>query len=286
LRRTIILGTAFAVLIGAGAALAAAQYNSYKAPENFCKKTLSNPKSMSCAPAAAGSNSKPAPVSVAEHWSAKGNGGKNTRPLVKIVVKNYGVKSNGKLFPVCTAKQINTAGNNKDWNAVCPKGSLIGGGPVTSQLGSSTGSGATSPCDPYLYVYNGGPSTQTFLFAVGPQSPGGKYSCGPAKTGTSCAPYTGTVSFKNNVGTTTINVPPCASTQAAGLTGVYASLSTLNVVYSDSLKEKGHTYLESVACKNGKRPYSTAFTARDFASSPTGPPGPAQTTTVSGTAPC
>jgi phage tail tape-measure protein len=279
-----MLGTALAVLIGAGVAFAAAQFNTYKATENFCKSTPSSPTAMSCTPAAAGSTAHPAPVAINEHWQASGNGtNKNARPLTKIVVKQYGVKSNGQDFPTCTAAQINNAGNAKNWNAVCPKGSLIGGGPVSAELLSSSGTGAPAACNPWLYVYNGGKSTQTFLFAVGPQSPGGKYSCATAKTGTSCAAYTGSVKFANNVGTISINVPPCASTQAAGLTGVYASLHKLDVTYYDKTKSKGHYYLESVACKGKKRPYSTTFTASPF----TQPPGQKpQTQTLNATAPC
>lgn len=284
MRRTIMIGTALAVLAGAGVAFAASQFNSYKATENFCKSTPASPMTTSCAPAAAGSVSHPAPVSISEHWKATGSqGNSNARPITKVVVKQYGVKSNGQDFPTCTASQINNAGNAKDWNKVCPKGSLVGGGPVSAELLSSSGTGSPASCKPYLFIYNGGKSTQTFLFAVGPQSPGGKYSCATAKTGTSCAAYTGSVKFANNVGTISINVPPCASTQAAGLTGVYASLHQLDVNYPDKTKSKGHYYLESVACKGNKRPYSTTFTAAPF----TAPPGQKpETTTLNGTAPC
>jgi hypothetical protein len=287
MRRTIIIGTAFAVLVGAGVAFAASQFNSYTAVENFCKSTPSSPKTTSCAPAAAGSTSSPAPVSISEHWKAHGNGSNTrARPITKIVVTQYGVKSNGQDFPTCTAAQINAAGNSKNWNAVCPKNSLIGGGPVTATLGASTGTGASSPCDPYLFVYNGGKNTQTFLFAVTPQAPGSQYKCATAKTGTSCAAYSGNVKFANNIGTITITVPGCASTMAAGLNGIYAALDTLDVNYPDKVKSNGHYYLESVACKSGKRPYTTTFTASDFASVPGGPPGASQTQTVSGSAPC
>jgi len=287
MRRTIIVGAALAALVGAGVAFGAAQFNSYKVTENFCKATPSSPKATTCGAAAAGSTSSPAPVSVSEHWKASGNGtNKRARPITKVVVTQYGVKSNGQDFPTCTAAQINAAGNAKNWNAVCPKNSLIGGGPVTSTLGASTGVGSSSPCDPYLFVYNGGKSTQTFLFAVTPQAPGSQYKCATAKTGTSCAAYTGKVSFANNIGTTTINVPGCASTAAAGLNGIYASLNTLDVNYPDKVKSNGHYYLESVACKGGQRPYTTTFTASDFATAPGGPPGPSQSQTVSGTAPC
>jgi hypothetical protein len=271
LKRIIIIGgVALAVLGGGGAAFAASSgFNAYSATETFSP--------------AAGSSSHPAPVSVSEHWKANGAGSNlNARPITKIVVKQYGVKTNGGDFPTCTASQINNAANAKDWNKVCPKGSLIGGGPVSAELLAQTGTGSPAACRPYLFVYNGGKNKQTFLFAEAPQAPGSQYTCAVAKTGTSCAAYSANVSFANNVGTTTINVPPCASTTASNLTGVYASLHTLDVKYPDQLKEKGHSYMESVACKNGKRPYSTTFTATNFM----GQLPATQTTTVNGTASC
>ena len=282
MRRTITIGAALAVLAGTGVAFAAAGFNNYKATENFCKTTPSSPTVKTCAPAVA-----KGPVSLTEHWQASGNsdsGNSNARPITKIVVKNYGVKTNGAAFPTCTATQINNAGNAKNWNAVCPKGSLIGGGPVSAELLASSGTGAPGQCHPYLFVYNGGKSTQTFLFAVSPQAPGPQYTCSGSKTGTSCAAYTGKVAYTGGYGVTTINVPPCASTQAAGLTGVYASLHTLDVNYPDKTKGKGGvTYLQSVACKGSSRPYSTTFTAAPF----TTPPGQKpETTTVSGTSKC
>jgi hypothetical protein len=286
LRRTIIIGTALAVLAGSGIAFAASHFNIYTAVEKFCSNTPSSTAlSASCTPAKAGSNTKPVAVALGEHWTAKGNastGNARTRPLTKTVVKNFGIITNGKVFPKCTASQINSAGNAKDWNKVCPKGSLIGGGPVESQLGASSGTGPTSPCNPYLYVYNGGANTQTFLFAVGPQSPGGKYSCATAKTGTSCAAYTGTLSRSGSYSVTTINLPPCASTKAANLSGIYASLQQLDVVYPDKTKFNGKTYMQSVACQSGKRPYSTTFTAQNFA----GQSPSTDTQTISGKAPC
>jgi hypothetical protein len=280
LRKLIILGTALAVLAGTGVAFAAAQFNTYHATENFCKSTPSSPTATSCAPAGA-----KGPVSISEHWTANGNGtNHNARPITDIVVKQYGVQSFGQDFPTCTAAKINAAGNAMDWNKVCPKGSLIGGGPVHAELLAQTGTGSPAACNPFLDIYNGGKSTQTFFFVVGPQSPGGKYACATAKTGTSCAAYSGSVKYANNVGTITIHLPPCASTAAANLTGVYASLHKLDVNYPDTTKGKGgHYYLQSMACKSGKRPYSTTFTAAPF----TAPPGQKpQSHTVPGSAPC
>jgi hypothetical protein len=222
-------------------------------------------------------------VSISEHWTVTGNGtNHNARPIAKVVVKQYGVQSFGQDFPTCTAAQINAAGNTKDWSVVCPKGSLIGGGPVEAELVSQTGAGRPVACNRYLDIHNGGKRTETFFFVVGPQSPGGRYSCSIAKTGTSCAAFSVGIKYANSVGTITIHLPPCVSPES--LSGVYLSLRKLDVNYPDKTKGKGgHTYLESMACKGGKRPYSTTFSAAPFTSPPGQKP---QTQTKSGSAPC
>lgn len=272
MRRVIITGTVLAVLGSAAVALAAGNFDTFTATATF-------------SPAAAGSKSSPSALSTTEHWTAKGSGGGNAAPLTKIVAKVYGLQYNGKDFPTCTASQINNAGTSKDWNKVCPKGSLIGGGPIKAELTPPTG-GAGSPCDPYLDIYNGGQTTQTFFFVVGPQSPGGKYSCagGTVHTGTGCAAYTGTLSHSGNYAVITIPLPGCASTDA-GNVGAYAALQKLDVTYKKlTTKKNGKTiaYGDSVACSGNKRPYSYTFTAQNFK----GHSPPTQTTTISHTASC
>jgi len=168
LRRTIIIGAALAALLGGGIAFAAASdFNSYTASQTFT-------------PNPAGSTAKPAGIGISEHWTAKGNNGHNTAPLVRIVSKIYGMKTDGKDFPTCTAAKINGAGGSNQWNKACPGGetgpALIGKGPVESVLVSP--SGPTShgvPCDPYLYIYNGGQGTQVFFFTETPFAPSSKY---------------------------------------------------------------------------------------------------------------
>jgi hypothetical protein len=256
LRRTIIIGTALAVLSSAAVAYAASGFDTFTATATF-------------KPAVAGSAGQPSPLSMSEHWTAKYTKGGNAAPLTKIVAKVYGLKYNGADFPKCTAAQINNAGTAKNWNAVCPKKSYIGGGPVQAELTASPSTG--TPCDPYLKIYNGGPKTQTFFFTVNQQSPGGKYKCagGAVSTGTGCAAYTGNLSYSGKDAVETINLPPCASTNA-GNTGLYAALQKLDVTYLKLVtKKSGKTigYEESVACSGNKRPYSFTFYAQNFKNS-------------------
>jgi hypothetical protein len=257
LRRIIIIGTALAVLGGGAAAFAASSFNTYIATETF-------------SPNAAGSTSKPSAFkALTEDWKAKGTNGHPAAPLTKIVAKVYGMKTNGNEFPKCTANQINAAGNAKGWNKVCPKGSLIGQGPVNSEfINPNPPYNSAGTCNPYLYIYNGGPKTQVFFFVEGKQSPDpSKYTCLKGSVPTGSAPaYNGNISYSGKTWVLTIPLPATVSTSAGG-TGLYASLLHLHVVYSKATEKKGGktiSYGESVACSGGKRPWSFQFTAQNF----------------------
>jgi hypothetical protein len=275
LRRIIITGAAaLVVLCGAAVALAAGNFNSYKATETF-------------SPNAAGSTSKPAAFkSITEDWMVKGTGSRPAGPLTKIVAKNYGMKTNGQDFPTCTAAKINAA-SKKGYNKVCPKGSLIGQGPVNSEFVSPNPPyHSAGTCNPYLYIYNGGPKTQVFFFVEGKQSPDpSKYTClgGAVPTGSAPA-YNGNISYQGKDWVLTIPLPPTVSTSAGG-TGLFASLLHLHVVYSNAATKKGGkkvSYGESVACAGSERPWSFTFTAQNY----NGQSPHTQTTTVSGKQKC
>jgi hypothetical protein len=275
LRRILIISTALAVLLGVGVAYAASSdFDTFSASETF-------------SPSKAGSAAKPSPFAMGEHWTAKSNNSNNAAPLIHIVAKTYGVKVDTKDFPVCTDTMINNGGktNPQKWDRVCPKGSLVAEGPVTSKLTDPNHPTAGGPCNPYLHVYNGGGNKVVFFFVSGPFSPNpAKYQCAGTTTGTSAPPYDGTISYKGGFAVTDIPLPPSVSTHAGGLP-VYASLLTLDVVYKKLTKKvKGKTvaYQASVACKSGKRPYSFKFTAVNFPGlSPT-----SMTQTVSASAKC
>lgn len=277
MRRIIIIGTAFAVLTGGGVALAAGNFDTFSATQTF-------------SPNHAGSKAKPSPLGISEHWTAKGSTGGNAAPLTKIVAKIYGLKYNGKDFPACTASQINQKnGNNGKWDNVCPTGSFIGGGPVKAKVTAPSGVGSGSNCDPELRIFNGGKNTQTFFFVDNPWKDKwgtvpSSDECAGATTGKSCVAYTGKLSYQGPYAVLTIVLPPCASTDAAGL-HLYAALQDLKVTYKKLTKKvHGKTvgYGESVGCKGGKRPWSFTFTAQNYQ----GHSPSQQTTVVSGKQAC
>lgn len=276
MRRIIITGAAaLVVLSGAAVAFAAGNFNTYKATEVF-------------SPNAAGSAAKPAPFkSIVEDWKVHGTNGTPAGPLTRIVAKNYGMKTNGGAFPTCTAAKINAAGNAKGWNKVCPKGSLIGQGPVNSEFVSPNPPySVAGQCNPYLYIYNGGPKTQVFFFVEGNDSPNpSKYTClnGAVPTGSAPA-YNGNISYSGKTWVLTIPLPATVSTSAGG-TGTYASLLHLHVTYGNVTKKvhgKTIAYGESVACSHNKRPWSFTFTAQNY----NGKSPHTQTTTVKNAQAC
>lgn len=278
MRRIITIGTAFVVLAGAAVALAAGgNFDTFGATQTFSPNT-------------AGSNSHPVPLSVSEHWTAKGTTGGNAAPLTKIVARIYGLKYNGKDFPSCSATQINhNNGNAGKWDNVCPKGSYIGGGPVKAKVTAPSGIGSGSNCDPALRIFNGGANTQTFFFVDNPWTDKwGKVpstdECAGATTGKSCTAYTGKLSYSGKWAVLTIVLPPCASTDAANL-HLYAALQDLKVTYKKmTVRKSGKTvgYGESVACQHRQRPWSFTFTAKNY----TGHTPATQTSVVSGHQAC
>jgi hypothetical protein len=273
LRRLVMIATAVATVAAAGAAYAAtSSFNSYTATLGF-------------SPGKAGTKAKPSAFAMTELWTAKGNGGHQTAPLTHIVTRIYGVVTDGKDFPKCTDAMITA--NTTKWDKSCPAGSLIAEGPVNSLLvGANEPTSAGSPCNPYLHVYNGGQGKMVFFFVSGPFSPNpAKYECAGTTTGTSAPPYDATITEQKGYEVTTIPLPDYVSTRAGNIPGAYASLERLDLTFK-KLTRKVHgktvAYEASVACKAGKRPYSTTFRAQNYE----GQSPPSQITTVAHTAKC
>jgi hypothetical protein len=263
LRRSIILTVALAALIVAGVASATTPYtgpalNTYKGVLKF-------------SPNAAGTAAKPAPLGFNENLTAANTvKGLRAAPLTDIKLTMYGLKVDTKAFPVCTATFINA----KKSDSACPKGSLVATGPITAELGDTTLQGAGTACSPLLHVYNGGAGNVVFFFVIK-----AGHTCGSLQTG-STAPYVGTI---KQVGRNLVQdtpLPPDVSTKVAGLT-FYGSLELENLTWTKHTTKVGGktaSFVSSVGCKAGKRPYTVAFTATNGTIS--------QTETVKGSQKC
>jgi len=261
-RRTIIIGTAIAMLVGASAAFAS--FNTYSASFKF-------------SPTKAGSSSKPVPVGFLQELGAGGTSGNRAAPLTDLKDTIYGLKANGKLFPTCSLNKIATAKNDN----VCNPKAEIASGTVNSLLGAAVQpKSAGTPCNPGLDVWNAGANKVVFFFTAKSAT-----QCGGLQTGAT-APFYGFVSYHGKNMVLDVPQPQDISVKVANLTGVYSSLILEKLTWRKlTTKVKGKTvgFLESIGCKSGKRPWKQQFSALNY---PGQPGGTTSTQTVTGSAKC
>ncbi len=262
MRRIVLIATALGVLVAAGAAYAA--INTYSATLKFASKKP-------------GTAAKPVATSFTQDIKAAGTSGNRTAVLLDIKTTIYGLKVDGKDFPVCKESSIIAAGADTG----CPKGAEVASGYITASIGSKTNFGASgTPCDPLLDVWNSGQGKLTFFFV---DTPTHQCVAGAITTG-KVGPYASTY---KNVGKNLVVDVPIPTYVDFPLPGVAGSLETEHLVWkSTSAKVKGKTVssIASVACSGSKRPYSTTFKAN--LPSSTGGAGTTETSSVKGSAPC
>ena len=149
--RTVALATAVVVLSCAAAA-SAEQVNTY----TVTGKTT---------PAKAGSKKKPVPISLNFDYTVGEESGQRPSPVKRYTIGFYGVRSNGGLFPKCTAAQMNAAQSD----AGCPRGSGVGTGTVINETGASSNpSDKSIACNLSLTVYNAGQNRAALWLKGGP----------------------------------------------------------------------------------------------------------------------
>lgn len=232
MRRAVSLITVAAMLVGAAVALAAQSTPS--------KVKLSAKFSVS---RGTGTKKKPVPVGAGYSLQIKTVDGTRPDGIRHLNQSFEGVRSYGKYFPTCSAGRIAAAQSDK----VCPKGSLVGEGPIHSEVGADSDfSGAGSPCDRTTHLYNAGQNKVTVLF-VGP----GSKCLGTAYT----PPYSGYWTNKGGIGggQTIVNIPPFSTDHP--IPGLLVSTTSVKFTFFKHIKKvhgKKISYLMSVGCK-GKR---------------------------------
>ncbi len=262
MRRTIIIGTAIAMLVGASAAAAA--FNTYSASFKFTSNK-------------AGSSSKPVPVGFLQTLGAGGTSGNRAAPLTDLKTTIYGLRANGKFFPTCSLNKIATAKNDN----VCNPKAEVATGTVHSLLGAAVQpKSAGTPCNPGLDVWNAGGNKVVFFFTAKSAA-----QCGGLQTGAT-APFYGYVTYKGKNMVLDVPQPQDISVKVANLTGVYSSLILEKLTWKKlTTKVKGKTvgYLQSVGCKSGKRAWTQSFSALNY---PGQPGGTTNTQKVTGSIKC
>jgi hypothetical protein len=261
-RRTIIIGTAIAMLVGASAAFAS--FNSYSVSTKF-------------SPNKAGSTKSPSPLGVTQVYDAFGTSPNRPAPLKDLKTTIYGLVSNAKYFPKCSKTTIET--NEK----LCPKGALVAQGTIHSVLGPGNNGLATTKttvCDPGLDVWNAGAGKLWFFFTAK-----SALQCGGLQTG-AAAPFAATVTQKGKTLVIDVPQPAYVSTKVANITNFYSSLIHEQLVFrklTTTVKGKKVGFIASVACKGGTRPWAQSFTAVNFTGSAG---GATSTSTVTGSDKC
>jgi hypothetical protein len=220
-----------------------------------------------------GSKSNPVPIGFKQTLVANNTTStKAAAVLVDIKTKIYGLVSNAKSFPTCSATQMLAQKSD----SFCPAKSKFATGLVNSLLGDPTLAKSNRiSCNPNLDVFNAGKGKLWFFFTTH-----SAIQCAGLTTGQT-APYPGFVSQQGKYMVTDVPLPPDVSTKVANQPNFYGSLikETLNWA-KVTTKVGGKTVgnQASVACLKGKRPWSIAFTATDGVTR--------ETSTVSGSSPC
>ncbi len=262
LRRKVLAITALCLFVGAGAAFAATQANNYKGTSfSFTKGS--------------GSAKKPVAVGFKETLKATNNDStKAAAVLTDINVKIYGLKSNAKDFPTCSAAKMVALKSD----SFCPKKSKFAHGLVHSLLGDPTlAKSNRTKCNPNLDVFNADKKGKLWFFFTTHSAT----QCAGLTTG-STAPYPGFVSQQGKYELTKVHLPADVSTKVANIPNFYGSLikEVLNW-YKVTTKVKGKTVGNnvSVGCLHGKRPWSVTYKATTNGHN-------SQKTTIKGSFPC
>jgi hypothetical protein len=207
----------------------------------------------STAPGKPGAKKKPLPIQLKFDYSVGEAAGLRPSPVKRYTIGFYGVKSNGGLFPKCTAEQINAAQSDTG----CVKGSKVGIGTIINQVGASNNpSDKSIDCNLNLTLYNGGQGRLAIYLSGGPTTTVAGKTCIIPITQAIDARYVG---FQGGGTALQFDVPSNLLHSVPGLdTAVTQVTSTIDKM---TVKKGGQArgYYESVACKGKNRPIQVTF---------------------------
>lgn len=229
MRKLHLLAVTVVALLALGTVAFAAQVNTYSV-------------TGSTSPAKPGSKRQPVPIALKFAYTVGEQSGQRPSPVKRYTIGFSGVRSNGALFPKCTAAKINAAGGDRG----CPKGSAVGSGTVVNAAGVTSNPADTSiPCNLRLTIYNSG-RNQAALYLKGdpPQ-------CAVSISQAIPARY---VRFPGGTALQ-FDVPPSLLHPLTGIDNAVVKVQSS----IRKLKAKGHGYYESIGCKGSKRPIVVTF---------------------------
>jgi hypothetical protein len=240
MRKLAVLGATALVVLLVAAVAYAQQVNTYTVVG-------------STSPAKPGSKKKALPIQLSFDYQVGEATGLRPSPVKRYTIGFYGVKSNGGLFPKCTAAAINEAKSI----AGCAKGSIVGKGVIINQVGASNDPADKSiDCNLNLTLVNGGQGRLAIFLNGGPSTTVEGKQCIIPISQAIDAKYIG---FDGGGTALQFDVPSNLLHSVPGLdtavTKVTSDISKLTV------KKGGKTrgYYESVACKGKTRPIQVTF---------------------------
>jgi hypothetical protein len=240
MRKLAVLGATALVVLLVAAVAYAQQVNTYQVVG-------------STSPAKPGAKKKPLPIKLTFDYQVGEATGLRPSPVKRYTIGFYGVKSNGALFPKCTAQAINAA----QTDAGCVKGSMVGKGVIINQVGASNNpSDKSIDCNLNLTLYNGGQGALAIYLSGGPTTTVQGKTCIIPITQAIDARYVG---FAGGGTALQFDVPSNLLHSVPGLdTAVTQVTSTIDKM---TVKKSGKTrgYYESVACKGKTRPIEVTF---------------------------
>jgi hypothetical protein len=121
----------------------------------------------SATPAKSATKKNPIPVAIKAGWEVGEVGGLRPAVVNTYSVAFYGGGTNGRFFPKCTAEEINQAGSDDG----CPKGSLIGAGTISNDVGADNNPADKSiKCAATNKIYNSGQGRAAIFIEGNPPS--------------------------------------------------------------------------------------------------------------------
>jgi hypothetical protein len=202
-------------------------------------------------PNAKGSKAKPTPVGVTFNYAIKEATGKKPSPVKTYKIAFTGLRTNGALFPTCTASKIGAAGNN---DSGCPSKAKVGTGTIDSyvyQTADPSWAGGF-PCPKKINLWNAGKNKMVIFIYGDPALCGGVGALPPIDA-----------KFVNTSGGSQalqFAVPPTVLHPIAGLSVAVNSVTSKvrKLTVTKSGKRRG--YFEAIGCSGGKRSVKVTFT--------------------------
>jgi hypothetical protein len=240
MRRVLLVATLVA-LGAAGAAYAASVQNVYV----FTSKTK-------ITPVKSGTKQHPVPIkSVIEYKTTTRPSGSRPNVVVAIKFTVQDVRANTNRFPACGTSVLTNKGPSG-----CKKGSKIGSGSFTAEIGpSSNQSQVTVTCHPLVTVFNGG--NNKISYYVASNNPTDPALCHTAKP----SAFSATLTKRGNDLVQTVSFPQQVIHPVTGFDAAAVDTMLTLPVKPVTIKKKTIGLFESIGCPpNHQRQLSAVFT--------------------------